>query len=49
MLEKNLNYINDTVNFVILSLGFLLPLDQFNTYASINCSQSVPEVALWVK
>lgn len=47
MLEKNLNYIKNTVN--IVSLGSLLPLDQFNTYASINCSHSVLEVGLWVK
>lgn len=49
MLENNINYIKNTVNFVILSLGFLWPLDQVNTYASISCSQSVFEVGLWVK
>lgn len=49
MLEKTLNYINNTGKFVILSLGSLLSLDQFSTYSSINCSQSVLEVGLWVK
>lgn len=49
MLENNINYIKNTVNFVILSLGFLWPLDQVNTSASISCSQSVFEVGLWLK
>lgn len=47
--KKQTNNNKNTVNFAILSVGSFLPLDQFNTYASKNCSQSVLEVGLLVK